>query len=80
MQENGDFDVEIIYHGVALDYLRENDPSLQFSLEIADSMGFELKTLNSETLASLLASENAIEEFGNLHNTIEEFFKQLEEE
>lgn len=80
LQENGDFDINIIYHHAALDYLKQNDPSLQFSLKIAESMGFELKRLNSEILASLLASENAREEFDNLRNQIEEFFIKLQEE
>jgi intracellular sulfur oxidation DsrE/DsrF family protein len=77
LQENGDFDIEIIYYNKALEYLKENDPSLRFSLEIADSMGFSFEDLNSETLASLLASENAKEEFSNLKNEIEEFFNNL---
>jgi hypothetical protein len=80
LEENGDFDIKIMYHHAALDYLKENDPSLQFSLEIAESMGFELKSLNSETLASLLASENAREEFGDLRNKIEEFSTKLQEQ
>lgn len=80
LRENGDFDIEIIYHHAALDYLKENDSSLQFSLEIAESMGFELKRLNSGKLASLLASENAREEFDGLQKEIEEFFEKLNEE
>ena len=56
--DNGGFDIEIIYYVNAIKYLQENDASLHESLEIAKEFGFELKNLNSEVLASLLASRN----------------------
>jgi hypothetical protein len=74
IQDGGGFDIEIIYYASAMDYLRENDPSLQESLGLASDMGFELKNLNSETLASLLKSQNEQENFFDLQNEIEEFF------
>jgi hypothetical protein len=55
-QTNGFF-VEIIYYTVAMKILRENDPSLNDSLALAKDYGFELDNLNSEKLASLLASD-----------------------
>lgn len=77
LQENGDFDIEIMYYTEAIEYLRKNDPSLRNSLEIAATMGFSVKNLTSEKLASLLASEEAKEEFSNLKNEIEDFFNNL---
>ena len=74
------FDVEIIYYAKAIEYLAENDPSLRESLEIANDMGFTAESLNSEILASLLASQNARSEFYQLEDEINSFFEELEEE
>lgn len=80
VQDNGGFNVEIIYYANAIQYLKENDCSLMESLEIAEEYGYELKNLNSEVLASLLASRNAMEDFGDLQNEIDTFFSELAEE
>lgn len=77
---NNGFDVEIIYYSKAIEYLSKNDPSLRESLEIAQEYGFQLENLNSETLASLLASQNAREKFCCLESEIETFFEELKEE
>lgn len=45
---------EVIYYGVAMNYLIENDVSLNESLEEADAMGFTTDMLNSEILATIL--------------------------
>ena len=45
---------EVIYYGVAMNYLIENDISLNESLEEADAMGFTTDMLNSEILATIL--------------------------
>lgn len=79
IEENGGFNIDVIYYSVAIEYLKENDPSLSESMEIAAEMGFTLENLNSETLASLLKSQNVREEFYNLENEINEFFEELEE-
>ena len=78
--DNGGFDIEIIYYLNAIKYLQENDASLQESLEIAAEYGYELKNLNSEVLASLLASRNSQESFYDVRDEIEEFFAELEED
>ena len=78
--DNGGFDIEIIYYANAIKYLQENDASLQESLEIAAEYGYELKNLNSEVLASLLASRNSQENFYDIKEEIEDFFAELEEE
>ena len=80
VEENEGFNIEIIYYSNAIKYLQENDASLQESLEIAEEYGYELKNLNSEVLASLLASRNAQESFYDIREEIEDFFAELEEE
>jgi len=75
--ENEAFDVEIIYYSAAIEYLSENDPSLQESMSIASEMGFTTENLNSELLASLLASQNCREEWQELETEISNFFKEL---
>ena len=80
IEDNGGFDIDIIYYSRAMEYLSENDCSLNESMEIAHNMGFEPKNINSELLASLLASQQAREEFTELENEIDDFFDDLEEE
>lgn len=75
VDENGGFDIEVIYYSNAIKYLQENDPSLNESLEIAAEYGYDLKNLNSEILASLLKSQNVRDEFFELRDEINEFFK-----
>tara|TARA_R110000803_G_scaffold61111_1_gene120812 strand:+ start:681 stop:1043 length:363 start_codon:yes stop_codon:yes gene_type:complete len=76
LQETDAFNVEIIYYSRAMEYLTQNDTSLTESLELASEYGYETKNLNSELLASILASENAREEFYDLQGEIEEFFEE----
>ena len=80
LQDNGGFNIEIIYYSNAIAYLKENDPSLRESLEIAIEYGMELSNINSEILASLLASRNVVEEFSELQNEIDSFFSELHDE
>ena len=77
LQDNGGFNVEIIYYSTAIKFLQENDASLKESLEIASEFGFEIESLNSEVLASLLASRQAEEEFYDLQSEIDDFFQDL---
>lgn len=49
---------EIIYYSRALEYLWDNDPSLQESLWYAYDLWYECKDLSSETLATILYQEN----------------------
>lgn len=80
IENNNGFDCEVIYYSTAIEYLKENDNSLRQSLEIASDMGFELKNLNSEILASLLKSQNERENFEDLESEIETFFEELNSE
>ena len=79
VNDKGGFDIEIIYYSSAIKYLQENDPSLQESLEIAADLGYEVKNLNSEVLASLLKSQNVRDEFLYFRDEINEFFQELED-
>ena len=79
IQENGGFDIDIIYYSRAIEYLSENDPSLQESLGIASEYGFSVDSLNSETLASLLASRDIQDAFSELEDEINDFFEELED-
>lgn len=79
IEDNGGFDIEIVYYTNAIDFLAKNDPSLNESLDIAFEYGFEVRHLNSEILASLLASKLAREEFYQLEDEINDFFKELVE-
>ena len=63
---------EIIYYYNAMDYLKDKDNSLRTSLEIASSYGYELKSLSSEVLASLLLQEDLIEELINFIQEVEQ--------
>ena len=51
---------EIIYYHKAIDYLKENDSSLFESLSIADELGYNVRNLNSELLATLLYQQNLL--------------------
>ena len=76
LDENGDItDAEVIYYETAMKYLKENDPSLTESIEIASDMGCELKNINSELLASLLKTENNKDDYQEF---ISEVIKELE--
>ena len=46
-------ETEIIYYNKAMEYLSEHDWSLTESAEIASDLGFQLKNINSEMLATL---------------------------
>lgn len=72
------FDQEIIYYSRAMEYLTENDTSLRRSLEIASDMGYKLKNLSSEILASLLSSEIERENFNKIFSELEDLMSEIE--
>jgi hypothetical protein len=65
---------EIIYYSKALEYLRENDPSLKESLSIASEHCFSLDNLNSEVLATLLYQQELNDELDSYYEEIKEYF------
>jgi hypothetical protein len=68
--------VEVIYYSKAIEYLKENDPSLNESVDIALECGYELKSINSEVLASLLQTRNNEEDYNDF---IESVINDMEE-
>jgi hypothetical protein len=74
INDNGGFDVEIIYYSNAIEYLKRNDPSLSKSMEIAIEYGYKLEDINSELLASLHASQKSISDFQEYQEEINNFF------
>jgi hypothetical protein len=72
LQDNGYFySIEVIYYHKAMIYLAENDASLSESLEIADELGYNVKDINSELLATLLMQQKETELFYEMRNDIE---------
>lgn len=69
---------EVIYYSNAIQYLSENDASLNKSLELADQLEYLPEDLNSEILASLLKTEKITDGFNELKSEIEDFFNNLE--
>jgi predicted nucleic acid-binding Zn-ribbon protein len=80
IDDNGGFNIEIIYYSNAIQYLQKNDPSLNESLNLAAELCYEVKNLNSEILASLLASQNVRNDFYDAESKISNFFEELREE
>lgn len=77
VEEKEGFNVEMIYYSRAMQYLTENDTSLQESLEIAYEYGYTADNIDSELLASLLASKECREEFMSYEDEITEFFEMI---
>ena len=77
IEDGSGFDIEIIYYSRAMEYLTQNDNSFNESLNIAAEMCYEPQNLNSEILASLLASRNARNEFEELKTEITNFLEEL---
>lgn len=76
VQESSD----IIYYSKAIEFLKEHDPSLRDSMEIAEEMGYETKDLNSELLASLLNYSQNMEQLREDLEAFEKDFNNLEDE
>jgi hypothetical protein len=74
INDNGGFNVDIIYYYNAMEYLKRNDPSLSESMEIAIEYGYKLEDINSELLASLHASQKAMSDYWDYQNEINNFF------
>lgn len=72
------FDVEIIYYGRAMEYLSEHDASLTQSLTLAADMGYSPENIDSELLATLLASENARSDWYGHQSEIDEFISEMD--
>lgn len=80
IRDAGGFDIEIIYYSEAMKFLTEHDNSLNRSMSLASQMCYELENINSELLASLLATEIISEEWADLVSDFEELDDLLEDE
>jgi len=67
-------ETEVIYYSNAIKYLAENDAGLNTSMGLATDMGYEVRSINSELLATLLQQENMRAELGRLRADIEEIY------
>ena len=80
---NEDMDItsaEVIYYANAIKYLAENDQSLNESIDIAIQYGYDLNNINSELLASLLKSQNNLNDYYLfIENCVSEFTSFLAE-
>jgi hypothetical protein len=76
IEDNNGFDIDIIYYSKAIKYLSEHDASLRSSIDIAIDMGFDLENINSETLASLHASQKVREDFHEITDEIDEILSR----
>jgi hypothetical protein len=72
LQDQNYFDVEIVYYHKAMLYLLGHDDSLRDSMAIADEYGYQPKDLNSELLASLLASQKMKEAYDELQDDLKD--------
>ncbi len=63
-------DGEIIYYTRAIEYIKENDPSMMECFEIASDYWYDVKNLNSELLASLLKTRNNEEDYSRFIDII----------
>src|SRR6056297_869139 len=81
--QNWIYEQDIIYYHNAIEYLKENDASLQESLEIASEYGLSIESLSSETLATLLyqrkQSELLYEDIELLKEIFEDIIDEMEE-
>ena len=57
LEDKGFFDIDIIYYSLAIRFLLDHDNSLTESINLALGLGYEAQNLNSEILASLLATQ-----------------------
>ena len=79
IEESNAFDGEIIYYSRAMEFLSDNDNSLNKSLSIAAEMGYETENLNSELLATLLNSQMIREEWDETEDEWDTLFEEIEE-
>ncbi len=71
---------EVIYYSTAMEYLSENDNSLNQAFGLASELCYEVQNLNSELLATLVLQDNLMTELYDFRDEIEEAFELEEEE
>jgi len=71
--------VDVNFCYTAIEYLRKNDQSLEESLKIAHELGLTIDKLNSEVLASLLATRNNEDDYSSFLGTLIEHIEDFED-
>lgn len=67
-------ETEVIYYSNAIKYLAENDAGLNTSMGLAADLGYDIRSINSELLATILQQENMRTELAELRGDIEEIY------
>tara|TARA_R110000851_G_C13030122_1_gene561021 strand:- start:675 stop:1064 length:390 start_codon:yes stop_codon:yes gene_type:complete len=75
LDDDNALDIEIIYYNKAIDFLSENDASLCDSFALASELGYTIENINSELLASILATDILRVQFYELETEINEIFE-----
>ena len=70
---------EVIYYSTAMNFLMENDNSLNESMQIAAELCYEPQNINSELLATLLLQSKLKNCLYNVTDEIETAFEEYEE-
>ncbi len=69
---------DIIYYSRAMDFLAKNDPSLTEAFDAAYELGYDLKDLNSETLASVLNNRYMRNAYYDCRSEIDDILSEIE--
>ena len=77
LDDNNALSIDIIYYSEAIKFLAENDNSLKESINLASELGYDIKNVNSEMLASLLATELLRNELNSYESYINDFINLL---
>jgi hypothetical protein len=77
IDDNGGFEVDVTYYSNAMKFLSENDASLKDSLTLAHDLGYNMQHINSETLASLLASQMIRDEFEGIKSELNDLIETM---
>ena len=70
---------DVIYYSRAIEFLSENDPSLNESLALASELWYSLDDLNSEKLATLLNRQQTQDAYWTIRDKIDEIIDERHE-
>lgn len=70
---------DIIYYSRAMEFLSREDPSLTEAFKYAAEMGYDLKDLNSEVLASILNNRQMYDIYWSIRDEIEEILDDIDD-
>ena len=58
---------DFVYYYDAIKYLTENDPTLRNSIELATDLGYDMKNLDSCSLANILSQSEELEQLSEVN-------------